>query len=97
VIAYLSDGTSAMSNKDKLLERMRRSKVGWRFSDLEKLYRSFGFEKLEGSKYTMYVHSEFPELRATVTRHRSLPIGYIQFAIKLIDRLRELKEEENAG
>jgi len=45
----------------------------------------------------MYIHSEFPELRATVTRHRSLPIGYIQFAIKLIDRLRKLKEEKNAG
>jgi len=86
-----------MSDKCKLLERMRRRKAGWRFSDLENLYVKFGFKKYEGSKHTMYIHPEFPELRATVTRHRSLPIGYIQFAIKLIDRIEELREEKNAG
>jgi len=86
-----------MSDKYKLLERMRRRKAGWRFSDLENLYVKFGFKKYEGSKHTMYIHPEFPELRATVTRHRSLPIGYIQFAIKLIDRIEELREEKNAG
>ncbi len=86
-----------MSDKYKLLERMRRRKAGWRFSDLENLYGKFGFKKYEGSKHTMYIHPEFPELRATVTRHRSLPIGYIQFAIKLIDRIEELREEKNAG
>lgn len=86
-----------MSDKDKLLERMRRSKAGWKFNDLDNLYTKFGFEKHEGSKHTMYIHPEFPELRATVARHKSLPAGYIQFAIKLIDRLRELREEKNAG
>jgi len=39
----------------------------------------------------MYIHPDFPELKATVTRHRSLPMGYIQFAIKLIDRLKKIK------
>lgn len=81
-----------MSKDEKLLEKMRRSKTGWRFNDIESLYMSFGFEKYEGSKHAMFIHPDFPELRATVARHRSLPIGYIQFAIKLIDKLKELQE-----
>jgi hypothetical protein len=85
-----------MSDQEKLFERMRRSKAGWRFADLERLYLGFGFEKYEGSKHTMYIHPDFPELRATVTRHRFLPKGYIQFAIKLIDRLNKLEETTNA-
>jgi hypothetical protein len=43
----------------------------------------------------MYIHPDFPELKATVTRHRSLAIGYIQYAIKLIDKLKKLKEAKN--
>ncbi len=78
-------------NSDRALKRRNPD------SDLENLYVKFGFKKYEGSKHTMYIHPEFPELRATVTRHRSLPIGYIQFAIKLIDRIEELREEKNAG
>lgn len=85
-----------MSRSDKLLEKMRRSKTGWKFNDLESLYIKFGFEKYEGGKHTMYIYPNFPELRATVTRHKSLAIGYIQHAIKLIDRLKELKEDKHA-
>lgn len=84
-----------MPKKDKLLEKMRRNKVGWKFSDLNKLYIKYGFEKCEGSNHTMYIHLDFPELKATVTRHRSLAIGYIQYAIKLIDKLKKLKEAKN--
>ncbi|MFA5092356.1 MAG: hypothetical protein WC543_00165 [Candidatus Omnitrophota bacterium] len=77
---------------NKLLERMRCSKSGWRFTDLEKLYSKYGFEKKEGGKHALFLHPDFPELRATVTRHNSLPLGYIQFAVKLIDKLEELQE-----
>lgn len=84
-----------MFRGDKLLEKMRRSKTGWRFNDLEKLYTKYGFEKYEGGKHTMYIYPGFPELRATVTRHKSLAIGYIQHAIKLIDKLNKLKEEQD--
>lgn len=84
-----------MSRRDKLLEKMRKSKTGWKFNELESLYVKFGFEKYEGSRHTMYIHPDFPELRATVTRHKSLAIGYVHHAIKLIDRLKELKEGEN--
>jgi hypothetical protein len=84
-----------MPKKDKLLEKMRRNKVGWKFNDLNNLYIKYGFEKCEGSNHTMYIHPDFPELKGTVTRHRSLAIGYIQYAIKLIDKLKKLKEAKN--
>jgi len=81
-----------MPHEDKLLEKMRRSKSGWTFIDLEKLYLGFGFEKHEKSKHTFYMHPIFKHLTASVTRHRSLPIGYIQHALKLIAQLKELSE-----
>ena len=33
-----------MAEASRLLERMRRSKTGWRAEDLHRLYTSFGFE-----------------------------------------------------
>jgi len=84
-----------MSKKDKLLEKMRRSMSGWKFRDLENLYVGFGFEKYEGGKHTMFIHPKFPKLRGTVTRHRTLPIGYVRYAVKLIDTLKALQEERD--
>lgn len=81
-----------MSKAEKLLEKMRNSKVGWTFNDLHTLYVGFGFEFREGGKHTIYIHPDFPELRATVARHSPLPVGYIQHAMKLIDNLKEKKE-----
>ncbi len=83
-----------MTKAEKLLERMRATKEGWRFNDLDELYKGFGFEVHQGSKHALYIHPKFSELRATVTRHRTLAIGYIQHALKLIDRLNELKGEK---
>lgn len=40
------------------------------------------------------MHTEYPELRATVARHDPLPIGYVQRAIELIKKLKELQTEE---
>lgn len=84
-----------MSSAKKLLTRMRQSKSGWRYDDLDALYRGFGFEVHEGSKHAMYIHPQLSQLRATVARHRSLPVGYIQHAIKLIDQLITLQEEKH--
>lgn len=80
-----------MSPAEKLLARMRQTKSGWGLEDLDTLYRGFGFESLEGGKHRMYIHPHFKELRATVARHKSLPIGYVQYAIRLIDRLKDLE------
>jgi hypothetical protein len=78
-----------MISAEKLYQRMRRTKAGWKPSDLDRLYRGFGFEVREGAKHTLYIHPEFPNLRATVTRSRSLAVGYIEHALQLIATLKE--------
>ena len=70
-----------------LLQRMRNSKNGWRFRDLDRLYTGFGFESREGGSHCVYSHPEHPELIATVTRSRTLAVGYIVHALSLIDAL----------
>lgn len=82
-----------MSQADKILEKMRNSKAGWGVDDLHALYVGFGFEFRQGGKHIIYIHPEFPELRATVARHGTIAIGYIQHAISLIDKLKKLREE----
>jgi len=80
---------------EKLLKRMRASKAGWGFNDIDRLYLSFGFDKRDKGKHSVYVHPDSPgELRATVARHRSLPIGYISTAVKKVLRLKELRGED---
>lgn len=76
---------------DDLLERMRRSKGGWSADDLERLYVGLGFEFREGAKHRIYIHPRFPELRATVTRSRSLAKGYIDHALRMAKALEELE------
>ena len=83
-----------MSRAEKLLERMRNTKAGWGADDLNTLYVGYGFESREGGGHTIYIHSKYPELRATVARHGSLAVGYIQHAISLIEKLHELEKKE---
>jgi hypothetical protein len=66
---------------------MRRSKGGWRLNDLDTLYRGFGFDRKEGGKHCLFVHPVFPDLRATVTRSSTIPVGYVTHAVRTIDAL----------
>jgi hypothetical protein len=86
-----------MTSAEKLYRRMRRTKAGWRLSDLDRLYRGFGFEVWEGAKHTLYIHPEFPSLRATVTRSRSVAVGYIEHALQLIEELKEKRGSVGHG
>lgn len=88
---------SKVKKRLELLEQMRKSKSNWKKEDIEKLYREFGFVIRHGSSHDVVSHPEFPKLRATLARHRALPKGYVQFAVKLIDQLLELKKEGNNG
>jgi hypothetical protein len=80
------------SKASKLLERMRRSKSGWKRSDLEKLYTGFGFIITDGAKHDIVKHPDFPELRSTLPRHNLVNKAYVQQAIDLIDKLKELQD-----
>ena len=77
---------------DKLRKRMSASRSGWRWRDLDRIYIRYGFKKREGNKHTVYSHPDFPQLRATVARHRSLPKGYVTTALRLIARLEQLEK-----
>ena len=81
-----------MSAGEKLLERAKRTKAGWRLAELRRLYRAFGFDVEEGAKHIMFIHPNYPQLRATVTRKRTLAVGYIEAAVELITALKRLQE-----
>jgi predicted RNA binding protein YcfA (HicA-like mRNA interferase family) len=78
----------------KLLERMRRSKSGWTVKDLINLYESFGFVVTHGSNHDIVKHPKYSNLRTTLPRHNYLARGYVEYAIKLIDQLLILENQE---
>jgi len=79
---------------EKLLERMRRSKTGWKRKDIEAIYEGFGFVLHHGAKHDYYRHPDYPELRDTLKRSRTVPPYNVRKAIQLIDRLTDLRERE---
>lgn len=81
------------SKAEKLLEQMKNSKSNWKRADLDTLYEGFGFVIKHGSNHDIYKHPKFPELRATLPRHRQLAKGYVEFAVKLVEKLLELQKE----
>jgi hypothetical protein len=85
-----------VSSAAKLLEKIRRSKNGWGQADLHKVYIGHGFQCRKGSKHLVYWHPEFPDLRATVARHNSLPVGYFETAIEKIDEAAQRKADNEA-
>ncbi len=84
-----------MSSKaNKLLERMRQSKQGWRPHDLVTLYEGFGFIVTHGANHDIIKHPTYLQLRTTLPRHKAINQAYIELAIKLIDTLLALQAEE---
>ena len=81
------------SKAEKLLEQMRSSKSNWKRADLDKLYEGFGFVISHGGSHDIVKHPGFLQLRTSLPRHRVLARGYVEFAVKLVDRLLELKQE----
>jgi hypothetical protein len=79
-----------MASVNKILERMRQTKHGFHSTDLDRVYTKYGFKKREGGNHTVYKHSRFPELRATVARHTTVGAAYVEDLIQNINRLQEL-------
>ena len=76
-----------MGRHHKILERMRRTKAGWRPRDFETLYTGFGFESFDLGKHTKYRHPAHPLLWTTVKRADPLSKAYADDAVALIDQL----------
>lgn len=85
------------SKAQKLLERMKQSKAGWKRQDLAKLYTGFGFVISHGGSHDIVKHPDFPQLRTTLPRHNFLAKTYVEFAIKLVDSLLEMQKETEDG
>ena len=85
------------SKAEKLLERMRQSKNGWKRADLDTLYSGFGFAISHGKSHDIIRHPEFPDLRTVLPRHNYLAKGYVEQALKLVDRLLQLRKEATRG
>lgn len=78
----------------RLLEAMRWSQNNWTRHDLETLYLGFGFRIRRGSKHDIAIHKQYPKLRGMLPNHKSFAKGYINSAVKLVDKLQELRRKE---
>lgn len=80
---------------EKLLQDMRGSKRGWTRRDLETLYTGFGFEiRNSRGPHDMVVHPVYKQLVTSLPRHRKLAVAYVTLAIKLIEQLQTLQNEQ---
>jgi len=77
---------------EKLLEDMRRTKAKWKRRDIVALYKGFGFVIEHGSKHDKVYHPQYPRLNDTLPRHRNVPKIYVSRAVKLVDKLTQLKD-----
>jgi predicted RNA binding protein YcfA (HicA-like mRNA interferase family) len=82
------------SKGQKLLEKMRNSKKGWKRIDLDHLYKSFGFVIQHGRSHDIVKHPDYPRLRTTLPRHDPLAKGYVEETIKLIEELVKLNSQQ---
>jgi hypothetical protein len=78
---------------EELLERARKSPENWKRSDLERLYLSFGFQIQSGKKHNFVKHPDYP-LRANLPNHTKFDAGWVKTAVKVIERLLVLREQD---
>jgi hypothetical protein len=76
-----------MTRAQKLVERMRRTKHGWRPSEVRAAYLGYGFSVDAGRKHDLYQHRRYPDLIATMTRSDPVKPAYIEDLLKLLDDL----------
>lgn len=83
------------SQAEKILEKMRGNKYGWRPRDFHTLYLGFGF-KLKGKKHAIFIHPNHPHITDAIPNHKSvLPPSYAADAVKNIDLLLSLEKEND--
>ena len=84
-----------MSKKhEKILERMRESLANWKFTDIERLYKGFGFEVRHGANHDIFSHPDYPEIQPVVPRHKDVAKSYVRDAIEAIDKLKSFQERD---
>jgi hypothetical protein len=83
---------------DKLLERMKRSKSGWKRVDIDSVYESNGFiitgKKGGGSNHDKVYHPDYPQLITYLPRHNPVGEAYVSELIKKINQLKALQAQD---
>lgn len=79
-------------NADKILQKMRRTKSGWKRKDFQTLFEGHGFER-KGRKRDIYFHPDHHQVRATVPRQNKLKEYVTEKAIEAIEMLIKLQAE----
>lgn len=85
-----------MEQCEKLLAKMRRTTSQWKQDDVRKLYVGFGFD-VDGTNHDVYIHPVYTHIRGTVPRHNPIKPCYIREAVKNIDELKSLRDDEPGG
>jgi hypothetical protein len=80
---------------EKLLESMRSSANNWRRDDIVTLYKGFGFIITHGHSHDIVKHPEYPDLRTTLPRHRSIAKYFVKTAVDLCEKVKSKKGESN--
>jgi len=76
---------------------MRRSKAKWKRKDLDMLYKGYGFIIEPQSNHDKVWHPKYPQLVTFLPRHRTIAPHLVATAVKLIDSLNLLEQQEEAG
>jgi len=77
-----------------LLQKAKMSPYGWHRSELDKLYKHYGFIIESATKHDIVKYPNYPDLRATLTRSSSeLHPDYVRHAIDMIEKLLERQKE----
>jgi predicted RNA binding protein YcfA (HicA-like mRNA interferase family) len=80
-----------MGNPEEEFERMRHHRVGWRFSDVERILRCNGFEKKNQTGSDRVYKHEASGVRYFISWRGSGPVkpGYIKELVKQVDASKE--------
>jgi hypothetical protein len=79
-----------------LLAKARASRAGWKRKELESLYSAYGFIIKNGrGPHDKVYHPEYPQLVTWLPRHNILGEYNVENAIKLIDKLQQIKEQRH--
>lgn len=82
-----------MTQREKLLERIRSNPKDVRFEDLDKLLQWYGFE-CRSSGGSHYVYKKKGCRPITIPRHKPVKTVYVKMVLRLIEESSELVDEE---
>lgn len=81
-----------MSKREKLIERMKNNPKDVPFEDIDSLLIYYGFTR-QGTKHYFYTHPAVSEV-VTIPRHKPIKAVYIERALRVIDEVKEVINNE---